>query len=228
MNVKSFRKAIVAPSALLCLSLGAGVRVSAAPRAESFESKAASLFRLLSLEELLESSGQGAEQAPVAEGGTTARFGALSFAPLLTFSRLFSRALRRAGGGRKSGRHHGAAVDGRGRDQPNRRLHHGAADRAGIGGGIGVAIEGAEDEHEYPIFNPQPTPDTIFSPTWPPNQSPLLPRVKRGGLNAQSVGAVNFRATGLSASGYYPPDTDGAVGPTQILVDGQRAHHPVQ
>ena len=85
--------------------------------------------------------------------------------------------------------------------------------------GQGVIMREAEDEHEYPVFNPQPDADTVFSANWPPSQTVLLGTSrKRDRQNPQTVGPVNFRAVQANASGYTPPDTQAAVGPSQILM----------
>ena len=214
MHFKLSGKAFAAPSALV-FGLSLGARSSAAaPR----EPNPAPIFHLLTLEEILEANEPPAKREFVSEGGTTARFGAALLAPLLTFSRLFPPLLIAQNGAEDAGAIVGqpwTGAVGIGKSVGEIMEEQAALDRQGVA----PAPEEAEDEHEYPLFDPKPTPDTIFSATWPIGR-PALPRngVRHGGVRAQSIGAINFRATGYSAAGYYPPDTEGDVGPTQILV----------
>ena len=218
MHSKLSGKAALVSPALLLLGLSAGAPASADSLAAVREAKPAPAFRLLSFEEILEASEQTAKPEIVAEGGTTARFGTPFFAPLLTFSRLFAPLLIAQDGAGNPGEIVGQPWTGAvGISKSVRAImaQQAALDRQGIA----REQEPAEDEHEYPIFNPPFGPDTIFSPNWPPTQPALLDNgVKDAGPHRKTVGSVNFRATGLSASGYYPPDTEGDVGPTQILV----------
>ncbi len=68
-------------------------------------------------------------------------------------------------------------------------------------------------ELEVP-YEPRPNPEAPAVSSWPP----FAAGVEAGGTRApQSVG-VSFDTTDFSHSGWVPPDTIGAVGPTQVLV----------
>lgn len=70
------------------------------------------------------------------------------------------------------------------------------------------------EEPEVPPPNRVPNPNSPEVSQWPPNPVPA-PAVQL--MNPQTVG-VNFLGAQSTESGYIPPDSQGDVGPTQILV----------
>ena len=63
-----------------------------------------------------------------------------------------------------------------------------------------------------------PDPNAPAVANWPPENPVLLTGTnRRGRQNPQAIG-VNFGATNFGTARYYPPDTQFAVGPSQILV----------
>jgi hypothetical protein len=61
-----------------------------------------------------------------------------------------------------------------------------------------------------------PNPDSPDSPTWPPPDGSPGSQVTTPG-NPQTLG-LNFTGATLAETGAFPPDTMGAVGPTQFIV----------
>lgn len=84
-----------------------------------------------------------------------------------------------------------------------------------------VVMRQEREEHEYPDRSGLPlNPDSPLVSQWPPLASEQDARPPRHGgrpRNPQTVG-VNFFAVNISDAGYVPPDTQGDVGPSQIIV----------
>ena len=216
----------LAPSALLLLSLTVGGQASEKAETEKSETRErevrewrpAPVVPLRPLEAFFASDAFRSNRENVAEGATTARFGAAAFAPLLTLSRLFPPLLV----GQNAAANQGEIVG-----QPwtgpvgiSRSVADIMAAQATLDAqGLPNSPMPEENEHEYPIIQPVLPPDAIFSANWPPSPTVLIPKpTKKGGFQAQSIGSVNFRATGLATANAIPPDTEGDVGPTQIIV----------
>ena len=80
-----------------------------------------------------------------------------------------------------------------------------------------AAAKNAEEESERsrPERSRQPNPDSPRVSRWPPGG--LDSALSHAPLSFQSVG-TNFKAVTFAEAPHDPPDTIGAVGPTQILV----------
>lgn len=77
-------------------------------------------------------------------------------------------------------------------------------------------------EHGFNRWWARPNPDSPKVAQWPPATNGLSaskPRQTGGGgpYTPQPIG-TNFLGAGLNESGFIPPDSNGAVGPTQILI----------
>lgn len=71
------------------------------------------------------------------------------------------------------------------------------------------------DEDKYPEIPPDP--NSLDVSQWPPRNADQKEIQENQTDNPQTVGA-SFQGIVLSESGYIPPDTQGDVGPTQVLI----------
>ena len=224
------RNAAFAPFALLLLTLAVGGRASEKTEGDANErgvreGQPVSIVPVRPLKAFLEAGRLRPQRNPPAEGATAPHFGAAAMAPFLTVSRLFPPLLigQNAAGvpgepGEIVGQSWTGAV-GVSRSVADIMAAQAALDAQG-----GVMMRAEEDEHEYPVIPPVIPPNAVFSANWPPSPTVLIQKTTMGGpIKAQATPALNFRATGIAAAGYYPPDTDGDVGPTQViaLVNGR-------